>query len=154
MIKMKLENGKIITCNGIIGTAIQYTDEKDKGIFRFSSIENKPSWMKSKEEFPIITKKDTIEDADDYQKELWLLSECEWLGQPITAHKIGEYQIVEYKNRETNEHNFTTFINYKSLSHSYNTLDAAIAGCIAYKYEGCNHAADMYFMKMITRKGD
>jgi len=36
----------------------------------------------------------------------------------------------------------------ENLSESWNSLDAALAGVIAYKHEGGNHHADWYFMKM------
>lgn len=147
---MELKNKEIVVYKGEIGEVLKYKDEKN---FRFASLKNKPSWQKEKELFPIIIP-DEIREANKKEMDQWLISETRWLGQPMTVHKIGDYQIVEYENRDndgklTGEHCFTTYLNYKSCGYSYCSLDEAIVGCIAYKYEGKNGGADRYFMKMI-----
>lgn len=152
---MELKNKEIVVYKGEIGTVHRFTDEK---CFRFASLKNKPSYMKNKEVFPIVDP-DEVREANIDEKDQWLLSETKWLGEPIKVHKIGDYQIVEYDDRDndgklTGEHCFTTYIDYKSCGYSYGGLDESIVGCIAYKYEGSNRGADRYFMKMIKQEGD
>lgn len=86
-------------------------------------------------------------------------------GQIIKIQEIGEYSIVEFYpwvtdgcTVKTGVPNFKKvcfhgWVNEHDCSQSWESLDAAIAGVIAYKYEGCNHWADRYFMKMITSDG-
>ena len=53
------------------------------------------------------------------------------------VHKI-------YVNKK--EINFHPFIDGRDTNQSYHSLEAALVGVIAYKYEGCNHHADTYFI--------
>lgn len=144
---MKPKDRQIIVYKGKIGIVLKYESED---VFRFASIENKPSYMKDKETFPVISSEHARE-ATDGEKDTWIMIECEWLGKSIKVHKIGEYQIVEYIDSDTGNSCFSSLINYESTNHSYGSLDSAIVGCIAYKHEGCNHRADQYFMKMIRK---
>jgi hypothetical protein len=82
-------------------------------------------------------------------------------GRVIKIHEIDQYSIVEYHpwkvngctiltgKANTEELNFMPYINGKEINHSFCSLDSALVGVIAYKYEGGNHRADQYFMKMI-----
>lgn len=78
-------------------------------------------------------------------------------GKIIDVHIIGEYAFVEYHpwildgcivktGQPSKEIQFHPYILGKDLSHSFNTLDEALAFCIAYKYDGCNTKAHRYFI--------
>jgi len=62
--------------------------------------------------------------------------------------EVGEYAIVQYEpyNR-TGEQMYHTWVQGKDTSEGYMSLDAALASCIAYKYEGITHHGDAYFMR-------
>lgn len=79
---------------------------------------------------------------------------------PITqTHEVGPYQILEYRDdrsryplTQQDGHGRTLFqpwVNGKSTSTSWHSLDAALAGAIAYKAEGPNGQAAHYFLRMI-----
>ncbi len=87
-------------------------------------------------------------------------------GRVIKIHEIGEYAIVEFI--ETPDEPDKVDENYKPVisffayvpgavlrwegenDHtSYDSMDSALAACIAFKYEGHGHQADRYFMKML-----
>lgn len=80
-------------------------------------------------------------------------------GRVITRHVVGPYEIVEYAVRadnhpthprqETGAIAFHPYINGEDSCQGYDSLDAALAGAIAYRNEGCNHRADIYFIKAI-----
>ena len=87
-------------------------------------------------------------------------------GRIVRIHYVGEYQIIESKpwkrdgctvlsNQvdEFADHEFHPYLNETDAHESYESLDAALAGIIAYKHEGCNHRANRYFMKMIAKEG-
>lgn len=77
-------------------------------------------------------------------------------GPVVKVHKIGDIQIVEYRNdlsnmsnctrpEEHGMHMFSGYLNNKSTSHSYRTLDSAIVGTIAIKRRGLNSQAAVHF---------
>ncbi len=87
-------------------------------------------------------------------------------GKVIKIHEIGEYAIVEFI--ETPDEPDKVDENYKPVisffayvpatmttgenDHTgYDSMDAALAACIAFKYEGYGHRADRYFMKMLEK---
>ena len=80
-------------------------------------------------------------------------------GKVIEIHEIGEYSIIEYYSRDLNGSgppynyesipSFHGYINGKSTSRSYGSLDEALVGVIGYKHDGSNSQAAMYFMRMI-----
>jgi hypothetical protein len=90
-----------------------------------------------------------------------MIKSCAWLGKFVASHELGEYFIVEYKptaydgcspkvpKRYEDESNFHPFINGKDTNTSYVSIEAAIVGAIAYKYDGGNTRADQYFLKAI-----
>jgi hypothetical protein len=69
-------------------------------------------------------------------------------GDIVHIHEIGDYNIVESVNRK-GEKQFHAYSLRKDCNHSYDCLEAAIVGAIAYKYDGINSRAEEYFMKMI-----
>ena len=84
-------------------------------------------------------------------------------GPIVKIHEIGEFKIVEHlrdystyslaKDDElVNEHgkpSFSCYINNKSLSYGVDTLDDAILGCIACKYDGFGSHVAGYIRKMV-----
>lgn len=82
-------------------------------------------------------------------------------GEIVNLHEVGEYTIAEYHpwkrdgvlvksgepDRKVTE--FHGWVNEEDTSHSWMSLDDALAGLISYKYEGCNGHAGYYFMKMV-----
>ena len=82
-------------------------------------------------------------------------------GKLIDIQTIGEYSIVYYHPWIVDNGNIKTgfpnlgklfyhgYVLGKDTSNSWESLDEALVGCIAYNREGPNHKADFYFMKMI-----
>lgn len=82
-------------------------------------------------------------------------------GNVVNVHKIGDYAVIEYVVRNgdnTGEIRFHPALwtdKYKGHFHwqdtnrSYGTLEGAIVGVIAYKFDGLNSQAAGYFAKMI-----
>jgi len=85
--------------------------------------------------------KDVITDKE-------LIDTLNWLGEIKSILRIHRYIIIEIQKSDGNIQ-YSTFVDNKNCGHSYNSIDSALAGCIAYAYEGVNHRADYYFMKMI-----
>lgn len=84
-------------------------------------------------------------------------------GRVIQRHAIGPYEIVEYAERGADNHKkypsqetgrilFHPYVKKVDTNHSFESLDAALAGAIAYRNEGINHQADIYFMRGILWK--
>lgn len=84
-------------------------------------------------------------------------------GEVTVLFNVGEYDIAEYHPWKTEgvkvlvgepDHQqlcYHGWINGTNLSRSWDSLDAALAGCIAHKHEGPNHRADEYFIRSITK---
>jgi len=72
-------------------------------------------------------------------------------GEIRKIHKIGEYSIVEYLSKDDENVSvlFHPYYEDRSDNVSYHALDDAIAGIIAFKYEGFMHRADHYFLNAI-----
>jgi len=97
--------------------------------------------------------------------DIWALQHGErfsW-GEIITIHHIGEYSLVEFHpwvyinccgTDQINEAEteFSCYINGYSISRSAESLDSALATCIAHKHDGGNSQAAVYFMKMIGKE--
>lgn len=66
---------------------------------------------------------------------------------------LGEYAIVKYTPYKSTESMYHTWVGGKDTAHAYHSLDAAMAGCIAYKHEGANHHGDAYFMAAMLAMG-
>lgn len=84
-------------------------------------------------------------------------------GETIKIHEIAEYAIVEYhpfifeKGFGTDRidyktKNYHSYVNGKDTACSSESLDAALAYCIAYKHEGSNTRASYYFMRSIAKE--
>lgn len=81
-------------------------------------------------------------------------------GKLVKIHEIGEYKVVEYfsykyeNNHRTDGYeetaSFHPYINDQDTNNSYESLDAALVGVIAYKQDGPNSQAARFFMKMIS----
>lgn len=70
-------------------------------------------------------------------------------GEVVKTHIIGDtYQIIEAIDNDGNQ-KFSSYVNFERTGFSYNSLEKAITGAIAYKYEGANSQANKYFWKMI-----
>jgi len=79
---------------------------------------------------------------------------------PIDAvHRIGNFQIVEYRSDKSNstqseywhEHGETMFhpyINWKDTNRSYTSLESALVGAVGVVREGPNGRAAEYFDRM------
>lgn len=78
-------------------------------------------------------------------------------GRVNNTHKIGPYFIIEFHPRKSKDGmvlhavdldvtQFHPYVDGKDTSRSYHSLDAALAGAIAYRHEGANHHADRYFI--------
>jgi hypothetical protein len=84
-------------------------------------------------------------------------------GTVIAIYTVGPYDIVEYHPWKRNERSrnvltgdpdlgkteFHVYVEGKSTSHGFASLDGALAGAIAYRVEGPNHAADRYFIRAL-----
>lgn len=81
-------------------------------------------------------------------------------GEVVTIHEIGEYAIVEsidWASKKTeimtgvigDTTKYHPYVNEQNTNHSYSSLDEAIIGAIAYKYDGLNSQAAYFFSKMI-----
>ena len=81
-------------------------------------------------------------------------------GTITFVHEIDEYIVIEYHPKKfkdgigTNELDMATtrfhsYINGKSTSRSYPSLDQAIIGAICIKHEGLNTQAPFYISKML-----
>jgi len=89
-------------------------------------------------------------------------------GEPVRWRTHGPYAVLEFhpwkrdgssiKTGEPDESktDFHLWVDRKSTSESFGSLDAALAGGIAYRAEGANHAADRYFIRAlgIQNEGD
>lgn len=74
-------------------------------------------------------------------------------GVITQVHKVGSYQIVEYREDEVwDSHGmmlFHPYIDGRDTCHDYHSLDAALIGVIAYRADGPNTRADRYICKML-----
>lgn len=86
-----------------------------------------------------------------------LKGEFNW-GRVVDVHVVGEYQIVEYIDRnerdrtDKGETSFHGYIDWLDEHNSFFSLDEALVGLIARKYEGSNSHAGEYFFRMLDRE--
>lgn len=73
-----------------------------------------------------------------------------WLGRVIAVHEIGRYALVEYADKQTGASRFGGVIDGKPTSHSYDSIEHAMVGCVAIAAEGPNGSAADYFFRMIA----
>ena len=83
-------------------------------------------------------------------------------GEIIARHSVREYDILEYhpwvyvnncgtSEIDTSKTEFDCYINGDHIGISAESLDSALATCIAYKHDGSNSQAAIYFMRMIKK---
>lgn len=83
-------------------------------------------------------------------------------GELIAIHEIAGYAVVEYHpfiyengigtgKTDYKTISFHSYVNGKDTSSSSESLDAALAYCIAYMHEGAYTRASYYFMKSIAK---
>lgn len=73
-------------------------------------------------------------------------------GRVVQVHKIGDIAIIEAISDTSGmegETQFHGWVGDKNTCHAYSDLDAAIVGTIAYKYQGPNSQAGMFFCRMV-----
>ena len=81
-------------------------------------------------------------------------------GNVVKLHELGGYVIAEFHpwecegvqvfvGRESKETSFHAWVDGKDISRSWCTLEGAIAGAIAWKYDGTNSQAGEFFCRMI-----
>jgi hypothetical protein len=66
-------------------------------------------------------------------------------GQVKQIHKIGDNEIIEYYNHKDDKVNY----HVENTHASYETLDKALIGALAHKYDGCNTRADEMIFRML-----
>ncbi len=83
-------------------------------------------------------------------------------GKLIKIHEVGEYAIIEYHpwkvkspevltgNPDMDKVEFHCYLNGRDIACSCESMDSALAYCIAYKHDGSNTRASYYFMKAIS----
>ena len=84
----------------------------------------------------------------DIENKIRLIESEYSFGEVVKTHIIGNYQIIEAIDEDGNQ-KFSTYINFERTGFSYNSLEKAITGAIAYKYDGTNSQANKFFWKMI-----
>jgi hypothetical protein len=134
----------IVRYNGQLGETLN-----DGDILRFLPVE-KTSYSLSL--LDAVTESD-ITEASEADKIAFIKTRFVW-GRIVKVHTVGEYQIIEYVDRHSNKNRFSGYINYDDLCRSYESLDAALAGVIAIKYEGLNGKADRYFMTVLKNSNN
>lgn len=97
---------------------------------------------------------ENVKEPSIKDKIKFIENECKWLGTIVQTHCIGDFQFVEYiseikGNSDIGKHCFSACINFEKTSRSYYSLESAMIGTIAYKYDGANSKAGGYFEKMI-----
>lgn len=77
-------------------------------------------------------------------------------GKLIRLHEISEYTIVEFCNKHVGigeygvtELAFHGYVGEEDTCRAYASLDAALVGCMSYKYDGPNSQAGKFFCKML-----
>lgn len=138
-----MKENQIIRYKGKLGRVIKDNDKKD----RFLPV-NYGTYYPDRLDLIKSTnlKLGTIADKLEYIKK-----EFVW-GVVIGIHCIGDFQIIESREKETTDVTFHPYIDFKSISVGYNNLDTALIGVIAHKYEGSNSQAGNYFCKMLGLK--
>jgi hypothetical protein len=91
-------------------------------------------------------------------QELKNFAQFTW-GKILKIEDIGPYTIATFcpwkrdgstvctGDPDHAEINYHVWVDGKDCHESFESLDAALAGCIAYKLEGPNHRADKYFIR-------
>lgn len=72
-------------------------------------------------------------------------------GPISTIYEVGPYTIAKYTSNKGGTF-FHTWVDEEDTQQSYESLDAALVGAIAYRHEGPNSQAAGYFMRMIGQE--
>lgn len=83
-------------------------------------------------------------------------------GPVKEVYRIGPYEVVRYHpqifkdSSGTGNYDYTVnqyhpYVKGEDTNESYDSLDAALVGAIAYRREGGNHRADRYFILALER---
>lgn len=99
----------------------------------------------------MITNKFCITKVYERFNRLYFKNDMPW-GLIIKIHKIGDYQIIEYTEVETEKTYYKPLVNNNDTHHSFQSLDRALIHAVAYKYDGVNTRADIYYAKMLEMK--
>lgn len=134
-----MKPGDIVVYNGRIGKVV-----KDINGFRFKPMSYGRYYISDLD----MIFDNGVREATHEEKLRLIKEEFVW-GYVTNIHCIGEYQIVEYQDKNTHEILWHGYVNYKDTNCSYSSLDSALIGCIGIKYEGLGGRASMYFEKMI-----
>ena len=65
------------------------------------------------------------------------------------SYSVGPYDILRYRATQDGFLFFHAFVNGEDTNHSFNSLDEALAGAIAYRAEGPNCQAGKYFIQSL-----
>lgn len=116
-----MEYGQIVKFNGVLGRAVK---EDDKFYFLPALKTGNYSYS----QLDRITD-ETIEPITLGSKVLCIEQEFNW-GPILKTHVIGEYQIIEYMDKDDTIR-FHPYLNFKSSHAAYTSLDTALIGIIA-----------------------
>lgn len=89
----------------------------------------------------VVTDNDVREATDD-EKIIFIKSLVDWLGTIEKVHVIEDYQIVEINGKRDRGKLFSVFLNFKHKNASYLSLESAMIGAIAAKFELDNRVVD------------
>ena len=137
----------IFVRNGKLGMIVEdFADSKKKrflpcgyGTYSTSNLEE------------ISVENDDIRPATSDEKMDFIKREYHHKDKIINTYEVGDYQIVEYIT-PTGKLVFHPYIDYDDIHRIYESLDAALLGVMAYKYEGCNYHVDKYICKLLGIK--
>ena len=84
-------------------------------------------------------------------------------GKVVQFFNIGPYTILQYNpwkaegceifvDEPSDEFEYHVWIDEKDTSRGYHSLESAIVGAIAYKYDGTNSQAGEFFERMVGLK--
>lgn len=91
----------------------------------------------------------SFREANFEEKIEYIKKSFSW-GKIIKVHVVGEYQIIEYKEKGEDESIwFHPYINFVDKFEAYETLDEALTGVIIKKYEGPNSQLNSYLWRMM-----
>lgn len=138
-------NKNIVKYEGKLGILREATGSKDrKGCFVFQACDRDHYNSASD---PLIDGVKVVDTTEEEQIQ-YLKRTFVW-GKIEDVHTVGDYQIIEYTSKSDKRRSFHVYLNFRDTNVSYSSLDEALAGAIAYKYEGPNSRAAMYFVRML-----
>jgi hypothetical protein len=134
----------VVKNDGTVGKVI--TGEYNKGVELFYPSGYGNYYESNLEKLTEIEYREGTQE--DYVK--YIEKDFVW-GEVVKTHILGEYQIIEYVDIDNcSSTEYQAYINYEDTNSSYDSLEKAITGAIAYKYDGANSQANTFFWKMIN----